>query len=325
MAKDKEDTTNDEGKKPESQMEVIPPSEAYARTAEAKSLEWMNPKRWQVMQAMANTFISSGAVPESIKNAAQMIMVFQKGYEIGLQPVESLESLYIVNGKITLWGEAVIALIMVAGHKVEWAADCDDEKASVTITRKDNGQSMTGTFTMEKARKRGLLKTSKGNDSIFWNKFPENMLKFKALGSIARFIVPDALHGMKIKEELEADGEIELLDAGGTTPITKSKAVPKVAEAAAEAVDNETHSSLAEELNKPQVSEADRAETRAAQLDTMGFKYIAKRQAFVRNTESGQDVVNRRALLESSDEEWEQIVDSINADQPINEEKEDGK
>jgi len=206
-----EDTTTNEAqpqteppKTQPKEMEVIPASEQYLREANTKSLEWMNPKRWAIMQAMANTFISSGAVPASIGNAAQMIMVFQAGYEAGMQPVESLQAFYIVNGKITMYGDAVTAQIIKAGHIVEWGK-CDDQSAELTITRGDNGKSMTGKFTIAQAEKRGLFKTAKGGDNVFWQKYPENMLKYKALGTIVDFIVPDALRGVSVKEIIEAD------------------------------------------------------------------------------------------------------------------------
>lgn len=204
--KNEKPITNDpvpEHKDPKT-MEVVPPSDEYYRAAEAKSLEWMNPKRWQVMQAMASTFISSGAVPASIQNAAQMIMVFQAGYEAGMQPVEALNAFYIVNGKITMYGDAVTSQIIKAGHSIEWF-DCDDKSAEVEITRGDNGKKMRGKFTIEMAEKKGLFTTAKGGENVFWKKYPENMLKYKALGLIVDFIVPDALRGVSIKETIEAD------------------------------------------------------------------------------------------------------------------------
>lgn len=153
---------------------------------------------------MANTFIISGAVPASISNAAQMIMVFQAGYEAGMQPVEALNAFYIVNGKITMYGDAVTSQIIKAGHTIEWF-DCDDKSAEVEITRGDNGKKMRGKFTIEMAEKKGLFTTAKGGENVFWKKYPENMLKYKALGLIVDFIVPDALRGVSIKETIEAD------------------------------------------------------------------------------------------------------------------------
>ena len=210
-------------------MEVIPASSEYYRAAEAKSLEWMNPKRWQVMTAMANTFISSGALPDSIKNAAQLIMVFQAGFEAGMQPLESINAFYIVNGKVTMYGDAVSSQIIKHGHTMEWGI-CDDQTAEVTITRGDNGKSMTGKFTMAKAIERGLTTYSDGRKNVFWQKYPENMLKYKALGSIADFIVPDALHGAPIKEDIEGSMDPVIATVVNHTPAaTTAMPVPAVA------------------------------------------------------------------------------------------------
>lgn len=184
--------------KPEVMEELPPPSDNYIARAEAKSLEFMNPKRWQVMEYMARTFVQSGALPASVNNAPRLVMVFQAGYEAGMQPIEALNSFYFVNGKLSLYGDMAITQAIKAGHKVEWGK-CDDKTATVTITRGDTGKSMKGTFTMEMAEKRGLTKNPVYKTS------PANMLKFKAFGSIAKFIVPDGLHGIPIKEDLESD------------------------------------------------------------------------------------------------------------------------
>ena len=227
-------------------MEVIPPSDEYYRAAEAKSLEWMNPKRWQVMQAMANTFISSGAVPASIQNAAQMIMVFQAGYEAGMQPVEALNAFYIVNGKITMYGDAVTSQIIKAGHTIEWGK-CDGDEAEVTITRGDNQKSMTGEFTIEMARNKGLFTTAKGGENVFWKKYPENMLKYKALGLIVDFIVPDALRGVSIKETIEAD----MGDDVPTVAIAPTNHKPAPVLSPTVSVPASNRPSLQDALNKP--------------------------------------------------------------------------
>lgn len=234
----------------EKDVMVIPHTPEYVQMAEAKSLEFMNPKRWVVMEKMASTFINSGAVPESIKNTAQMMMVFQAGYEAGLQPLESLNAFYIVNGKITMYGDAVISQIVRAGHLVVWGK-CDDKKAEVTITRGDNGNKMTGKFTIEQARAKGLTTYSNGNENAFWKKYPENMLKYKALGTIVDFIVPDALRGISVKEVIEADTE-----PAGSAPLAVAAQAIASAPAADKAGINPdgvktNRSSLQDVLNKP--------------------------------------------------------------------------
>ena len=178
--------------------QLPPPSDKYVAAAEAKSLEFMNPKRWQVMEYMAKTFVNSGALPKSIDSAPKLIMVFQAGYEAGLQPLEALNSFYFVNGKLAMYGDTVISQVKKAGHKVIWG-DCNEKTATVTIERGDTGEKMTQTFTMDMAKERGYT------SNPIYQKYPENMLKFRVFGMTAKFIVPDALHGIPIKEDLESD------------------------------------------------------------------------------------------------------------------------
>lgn len=190
--------------------ELPAPSDQYIREAESKALDWMNPKRWNMMKVMSDTWISCGAMPSTIKNAPQLMMVLQAGYEAGLQPLESLGAFYFVNGRLTMYGEAVISQVVRAGHIVEWGK-CDAESATVKITRKDNGASFEQTFTIGQATARNLNKTwdkdtKQLKNKDVWTKFPESMLRYRVFGMVARFIVPDALHGIQIKEEIEAVG-----------------------------------------------------------------------------------------------------------------------
>lgn len=178
-------------------LEAMPaPSADYIATAEARSLNFANPKLWQAMTVMAQEFYRGGALPVAVKNPQQLLMVLQAGYEAGLQPIEAINSYYFVNGKLALYGEMAIALVVRKGHKVEFI-DCDATKATCKITRKDDGRTLSSTFTMADANARGL------SNKEPWKKFPENLLKFKAFHMTAKFIVPDAFHGIPLKEELE--------------------------------------------------------------------------------------------------------------------------
>ena len=175
--------------------EVLQSHQVEAKT---RALNWMNPERWNMMKTMAETFIQSQAMPASIKNAAQAIMVMQAGYEAGMQPIESLASFAPINGKMTMYGDALIAKVIQAGHTIEWG-ECTDRTATVTITRKDTGKSMTETYKIEEAHASGLL----GKD--VWQKYPKRMLKYKVFSEVAHFFVADALRGLDLREIVESE------------------------------------------------------------------------------------------------------------------------
>jgi hypothetical protein len=182
-------------------------------------------EEWETMSLIAKTLHQGGVMPKSIDTVPKMMIALQAGKEIGLMPIESLNSLYFVNGKISMYGDAVPNQIIRAGHKITWGT-CNAKEATVTITRKGTDESMTATLTWEDAVRRGYT-----NNPI-WTKYPENMLKWRAL-SMAKIIVTDALRGISIKEDIEGEAstvgskfhsaEVEQRTAGEVIEGTYSK------------------------------------------------------------------------------------------------------
>lgn len=160
-------------------------------------------EEWNTMSLIATTLRAGGVLPKGIDTVQKMMVVLQAGREIGLAPLESLNSLYFVNGKVAMYGEAVPNQILRAGHRIVWGK-CDATTATVTIIRGDDSQKMSTTFTMKDAEERGYT------SNAIYKKFPENMLKWRALSMTAKFIAPDALRGIGIKEDME----VEVIEEG---------------------------------------------------------------------------------------------------------------
>ena len=166
--------------------------------------KYFAPALWNTLTVMAQAFYQSKALPEGIDNPAKVLMVLQAGREIGLKPIESLQSFYFVNGKLTLYGQRQIAQVIKAGYRVDWG-ECSNETAEVTISRDDRGK-YTAIFTAEEAEKRGLTKTKYGTKEV-WAKHKKNMLMYKAFGEAARFFCPEALDGYYSFEEMIAESD----------------------------------------------------------------------------------------------------------------------
>ena len=180
---------------------------------------------WNTLTVMAKAFHQSGALPKELDNPAKVLMVLQAGREIGLKPIEALNSFYFVNGKLTLYGQRQIAQIIRAGYAIEWG-ECNDTTATVTITRNDRGKH-TVTFTMEQAKKSGLTSSKYGIKEV-WQKHPKNMLMYKAFGECARFFCPEALDGYYSTEEMTAETEenTEVLMSEPTRPPVLAVEIP---------------------------------------------------------------------------------------------------
>lgn len=182
--------------------------------AEARALNFLNPVLLASMKDFAGMMITSGAFPKDT-NAQKIVVALQAGYEMGLTPMESINSMYFVNGRVSIFGETAIALVKKHGHDVIFS-DCDATKATCTIIRKD-GQTLSNSLTMAEATERRLNQTWDYNERKWkmkgpWLSAPENMLKFKVFHMTAKFIVPEVFHNVPLKEELD-EAESVVLEA----------------------------------------------------------------------------------------------------------------
>lgn len=106
-----------------------------------------------------------------------------------------------IMGKITIAPQLMNAMIRRAGHKLK--IDSNDQRAIIVGTRKDTGETCEVSFSLEDARKAGLIKPNGG-----WEKYPSDMCFARALSRLARRLFPDVIGMAYVEGELE-DAEVE--------------------------------------------------------------------------------------------------------------------
>lgn len=151
---------------------------------------------FRLAQALAQ---AGEMVPETYRGAPMKIMAaIQKGSEIGLAPMQSLASIALVNGRPTIWGDALRAVVLRAGHFIDCQieGEGDNRRAVATLTRKD-GKKLERTFSVADA-KHAQLWTKKGP----WQQYPERMLVNRATAFAVRDGAADVLMGMDLREEV---------------------------------------------------------------------------------------------------------------------------
>ena len=141
---------------------------------------------------------------------AQAATICLKGYELGLSLTASFELIHVIDSKPAISPRGALALILNSPllENLEIKDENDDKGApwacTVTMKRK-NGFSYTARFTMDDAKRAGLIKAGSG-----WEKYPANMLRARAIGYCADVVFPDVLGGLKRADEFGAN-----LDTGG--------------------------------------------------------------------------------------------------------------
>lgn len=152
--------------------------------------------------ALATAFTSS------FKTAEDALMAIQGGAEVGLSPMQALQGLSVVNGKLQMDGQTCIALIRNSG-KAEFLDDGYDGKegtdeycAWVKSKRTDDTKEKETRYTIMDAKTAGLWmkKTPKGNDTP-WITYPKDMLRWKAYARHARLYYADVIKGLVVVED----------------------------------------------------------------------------------------------------------------------------
>jgi len=154
----------------------------------------MNEQMLQLSERYMRLAREAGIIPREM-NAAQAQAIILAGREIGLEPLQSLRTMAFINGRLTMSVQLQLALARQrAGVRVEQLAETDD---SCTVTLARDGERITCTYTLADARRAGLER------SHGWQKYPRQMLRWRAIGDALRIIAPDVVMGLLSPEEAE--------------------------------------------------------------------------------------------------------------------------
>lgn len=166
----------------------------------------------------------SGLIPTNIAEAMQLSEILAKseivptdfrgkpsnifvavnwGIEIGLSPMQSLQSIAVINGRPSIWGDSALALVRGSG-KLESIKETQTETEATCTVKRVGEPEVTTRFTMADANKAGLV-----NRSPVWKAYPKRMLQMRARSFALRDVFTDVLKGIGIVEEVKDSIDVE--------------------------------------------------------------------------------------------------------------------
>lgn len=160
----------------------------------------LRPRNFGEAMQMAQMLSSSEMVPKQYKNKPQdTLIAMMMGTELGLNPIQSLQNIAVINGKPSIYGDALLALVQ--NHKsfggIEESFDDATMTATCVVWRK-GGNRHSQTFSREDAQKAGLW-----GKAGPWTQYGKRMLQMRARGFAVRAQFADALAGLITREEAE--------------------------------------------------------------------------------------------------------------------------
>jgi hypothetical protein len=179
-------TTTDPDTSPTTALDVAaaPPAAVVPSTWEAS---------WRLAQRIAGTPFVPGALrgrPESVLAAVLY------GAELGLGPMQSLQGIHVIDGRVAAAPELMRALIARAGHRLD-VVEATDDHVTMSGRRADTGATASVTWSMADAQRAGLLDKKGGS----WRAYPRAMLLARATSELARMLFADVVSGLSYTPE----------------------------------------------------------------------------------------------------------------------------
>jgi hypothetical protein len=148
---------------------------------------------------LAVALCSSDLVPAMYKgkpgNGAAAILY---GAELGLNPIQSLQQIFVVHGSPAVYARTMVALVKRNGYSVATQSSTDD--AVTVVGQAPDGSTETSTWSIARAKKAGYLTNKK------YETDPQAMLYAKAASEVCRKLAPEVLLGIAYsREELELE------------------------------------------------------------------------------------------------------------------------
>jgi hypothetical protein len=200
----------------------MPPTEIakIERTETQLTRSGFAPTSWIEAKEFAEYMSKSDMVPRQyVGKPANIMVAMQHGMELGLPPMQALQSIAVINGTPSIFGDSMLAVVMAHPDFVrheEFIEGEGDARVAVFVIERRGHKPHTSKFSVEDAKRADLWDTRKTvqrknrdtgsnydtpNDSP-WYCYPERMLKFRARGFGLRDKFPDALRGIKMAEEV---------------------------------------------------------------------------------------------------------------------------
>lgn len=158
----------------------------------------LTPRSLEEAFRLAEVLASSELVPKDFRDKpANVLVAVQWGHEIGLKPMQALQNIAVINGRPSLWGDAMMALVR-SDPRCEYVVESFDAAGTAVCQVKRRGeQEQARTFSIADAATAGLAE--KGGP---WKTNPKRMRQMRARAFALRDVFADVLKGIPMAEEV---------------------------------------------------------------------------------------------------------------------------
>jgi hypothetical protein len=222
----------------------------------------ITPRTLDEAKSLSSMLSKATLLPQALRGKeADVLMTIMAGAELGLAPLQSIRLIHIIDGKPSMAADLIAGLCMKQRDVCEYVTctESTPERATYEAKRAGSPKPVSITFTFNQAKLAGLV--GKQN----WTKYPDAMLRARAVAAVCRAVFPDLVGGLYDPDELERDvtpprpTPPNVIDSTATVESSERT----VLEAAVATANNEAElTALVERITR--LGAADKAKVRAA-------------------------------------------------------------
>jgi hypothetical protein len=171
----------------------------------------------EFINGMGKVFALAGACGVKTENEGKVLALacMCKGKD----PFELQEDYHIIEGKLSMRADAMLAKFRERGGKHRWVKDGKDGVSAELELIDRDGMKVTSTFTIKQAQEAGYIR--KGSN---WEKRPDQQLRARCTSDGIRMIAPEVISGRYTPEELD-DSRVVDTTATTVTPVRSAEEV----------------------------------------------------------------------------------------------------
>jgi len=180
------------------------------------------PRTFEELTTFVKLVAQSDMVPKSYQGKPENVMVaIQMGADVGLKPLQALQSIAVINGMPSLWGDGAIALCYSSGALLDIEERSPEEAlekgAGWCRVQRKGMMPIERSFSTEQAKAAGIWGKN------VWASYPGRMLQMRARALALRDRFADVLRGLYIAEEAQDIPVVPVVTEAEVTPTRKSE------------------------------------------------------------------------------------------------------
>jgi hypothetical protein len=171
---------------------------------------YLDTARFEHSYRVAKAFSASDLIPKHYQGqVSNCLIATNLAFRVGMDPIMFMQKAPIINGKMTLEGQAVIALVnsmkpFKTGINFDYSGTPENPTCTAWAITKD-GERIEYSLSKQEA-----LKIGNASKNPNWQNATKLMLSYRAATYLIRLYAPEVLMGLSLNDEVQSQSVVDV-------------------------------------------------------------------------------------------------------------------